>query len=80
MAGGAFFLVLRGMRETMGAAVLMHFRTGRVRLAGNAGALARNEREARNGNLAALLKRFRKDPLRRQGAAGEGARVPSNTI
>ena len=32
----------------------MHFRIGRLRFAGNAGALARNEREARNDNLAAV--------------------------
>ncbi len=33
----------------------MHFRTGRLRFTGSAGALARNEREARNDNLAAVL-------------------------
>src|SRR6266496_5100777 len=37
------------------AGVLMHFQTGRLRFTGNAGALARPEREARNDDLPAVL-------------------------
>jgi len=54
----------------------MHFRTS-LRFTGNAGALARNEREAQNYNLDTVLSYLEKT-LRLPRIAGEGARVPSD--